>query len=454
MSGLFGFRCSTEDAPLAASTLVIFCGPTALAETDLQAVVQRETRTGAAPEQVYLIVPEGQVGAALSIDRSHMAWDPLSDRGTVIDVLAYDASGFLWLHDKLGSASAVTETLSTSLRRQGLTHMFRIRAAMLEAGPTAHFVKPSGKPARRFLRAAQALSEGPEIYFAALWLLPWLQTDVSVVHVDTSSISHLVFAAQLLKGLSYDGELAQVRTFRSYEGIDAHSFSRDRREVGLVSASESGTMAAALAGKVRERRDVLTIFSTADAPEGTAVLCDLRFDETLNPSGFSPPEGESASPLRASRPIRLLGEHFVAEAMPASAVTPLKADAPDSVAVLAKVKGGGVFSMLRSNPADDGKAPWVDVEALLRTAHGERWLREKACAVIPITTKALVLASLMRLSLKLNVKRAENLTGIFLATHRSRVAAGVGRETILQPRCWLSQARQGMGGNCSRSAAP
>lgn len=390
MSGLYGFRCSTPESPLAASTLVIFCGPNLFAETDLQAVVQRETRTGAAPEHVYLIVPNWQAETALSLDRRNTAWDPLSDRGTQIRVIAYDGHGTLEFRTQEAAPAPVPEDLAIAIRRQGLTRLFRDRGAMLDAGPTAHFVKPSGKPARRFMRAAQALSEGPEIYFSALWMLPWLAADVSIVHVDTSSISHLVFAALLMKDRSGEGELTQIMTFRSYEGIRTHSFSRDRRELCVVSASESGTMASLLGEKVQHRSDVLTLFSTANAPNDTTVLCDLRFDEELNPLGFQSSPRET--PLHASRPVRLIGEHFVVEARPASAVVPLKTDAPDCVARLAELKGGGVFSMLQSNPPDDAKAPWVDVSSLLTTSAGKKWLREKACAAIPITTRALLLA--------------------------------------------------------------
>jgi hypothetical protein len=312
----------------------------------------------------------------------------LSARGDEVRLIAYDQGGEF--HPRNWPEVEPLDKLMAAIRRQGLTALFRNRGGLLEAGPTAHFVKPSGRLDSRFLRAAHALSEGGEIFFTALWLLPCLGDDVRVVHVDTSSIASVVFAAQLLKGSAPDRTVPSLRTFRSYEGIDDHPFSRDRRELALISASQSGSMAEKLQSKLSRPTDVITLFSLGELPGGTTVLCDLRRDEKWNPRGLSPavtvPSG------LGMRAIRIIGEHFVAEAKPARAVLPIAPNAPSILRRLGSIAGAGVFSVLRAKGSEGEKAPWLDVGSLLRTQDCQKWIRTEAVSAIPLTTRALVRA--------------------------------------------------------------
>lgn len=387
MSELFAFRCSTPEFRVPESVLVIFCGPQPFSQLDISDAVTAATKVGPPPEMLLVLAPTDQASSITRMPSDHTAWAPLSRANTAIHVLSYDRVGQFTPH---GWSVRPEEklALTAAIRRQGLTQLFKDRGGMLEAGPTAHFVKPSLSLDTRFLRAANALSGGLELFFAALWLLPHLGDDVEVVHMDTSAVASLVLAAQLLKGPQAAATLPDLRTFRSYDGLRTHSFSNLRRELALISASQSGRMAGEIAPKLSRPSDVITLFSLSEPAPNTTVLCDLRHDDRANIRGF---EASVAQPTGLStRPIRIIGEHFIAEPRPARMVLPTTKNAPPVLNQLGRLAGVRAFSVLKTQPSEGPKAAWVDVPRLLQSPEAEGWISEKLLPELPLTTKALV----------------------------------------------------------------
>lgn len=386
MRGVYAFRCGTADHPLPTSSLVVFGGPTRFVYADLVSAVAAETRRALAPEAVYLIFPSpicDDVVAALREDES--ALDPLA-ADTVVGVYGYAADGSVSRVDQLRGATPVQPDLA-ALRRQGLTILFNRRGGLLDSGPTAHFVKPSATPDTRFLRASHALAEGAEIFFVAFWLLRFLGDDVEFIHLDTAAIASVPLAALLMKGQATP---PTIRTFRSYHGLATYPFNVDRPDLVIISASQSGTMAAEIMHKVKDPARIVTLFSTSDAPPGTSLLCDLRRDPTANLLGCEPTR-RTPNPTH-TRPIRLIGEHFIAETEAARSIIPGTAEAPAVVKdKIAKLQGCGVFTALRSGePIEQRRAIWVDIPKLRATAVFTDWIKMVAAREIPASTRAII----------------------------------------------------------------
>lgn len=385
MSAVFHFRCLTRCHPRTDAVLILFAGPTAYDRNAMLDAVTKESRRALAAEAAYLLYPAHLAAvAAADLKAASEIFAALPDDAPVC-IYGYDSNGRIALAAVLRGSppSAFPEE---EVRRQGLTTLFRRHGGALDAGPTAHFVRPSMRPSTRFLRASHALSDGVEIYFAALWLLPHLAPDVEYVHLDTSAIASVVLAALMLKGL--DPQPA-ILTFHSYTGMKTHPFSVDRPDLVVISASQSGMMAADLTKLVADRRRILTLFSSADAVPDTAVICDIRHDEQDNPRGYA--KAREVGDLSRTRPIRLISEDFSVEPEPPRAVVPTVQHKPRVLEMLAGLAGHEVLRSLRATDiADDRTAVWFDMPKLASQPAFRKWVDTIVARRVPAATRAIV----------------------------------------------------------------
>lgn len=385
MSAVFHFRCLTPCYPRSDAVLVLFAGPTTYDRNALLDAVTKESRRALAAEAAYLLYP------------AHLAADAAADLETAPEVFAAlpeDAPVCIYRYDNDGRISLTSNLRGTpparfpeaEIRRQGLTTLFRRHGGALDAGPTAHFVRPSMRPSTRFLRASHALSDGAEIYFAAMWLLPHLASDVEYVHLDTTAIASVVLAALALKGLNPQ---PAILTFHSYAGMKKHPFSVDRPDLVVISASQSGTMARDLTQLVADRRRILTLFSSADAVPDTIVICDIRHDDRDNPRGYT--KAREVGNTSRTRPIRLISEHFSIEPEPPRAVVPTVQHKPKVLETLASLAGREVVRSLRTTDiADERTAVWIDMLKLASQPVFQNWVETMVARRVPAATRAIV----------------------------------------------------------------
>lgn len=386
MTAIVHFRCLTPCFPRSDAVLILFAGPTAYDRNAVLDAVTKESRKALGAEAAYVLYP------------THLATVAAGDLGVTPEVFAAlpdDAPICIYGYDRDGRISLVTalrgEPPATfpeeAIRRQGLTTLFRRHGGALDAGPTAHFVRPSTRTSTRFLRASHALSDGAEIYFAALWLLPHLAADVEYVHLDTSAIASVVLAALVLKKLEPQ---PAILTFHSYSGMREHPFSIDRPDLVVISASQSGAMARDLTKLVADPKRILTLFSSADAAEGTAVICDIRHENRSNPLGYT--AARDLGDTSRTRPIRLISEHFSVEPEPPRAVVPTLQYQPKVLDTLASLAGKGVLRSLRTTDlADERAGVWIDMVALAPLAVFQDWVERIVTRHFPATTRAIVL---------------------------------------------------------------
>jgi hypothetical protein len=385
MTAMFHFRCLTPCFPRSDAVMVLFAGPTAYERNALLDAVTKESRRALGPEAAYLLYPADlATTAATDLVDAPEVFAALPDDAP-IGIYGYDRDGQISLTAALRGSPPATFP-EDAVRRQGLTTLFRRYGGVLDAGPTAHFVRPSTRSSTRFLRASHALSDGAEIYFAALWLLPHFAAEVAYVHLDTSAIASVALAALSLKRLNPQ---PVILTFHSYAGMRGHPFSIDRPDLVLISASQSGTMARELTELVADPARILTLFSSADAVTGTAVICDIRHDDYHNPMGY-PPAREVGDTSR-TRPIRLISEHFSVEPEPPRAVVPTVLHKPKVLDTLASLAGHGVFRSLRTTDiGDERTAVWIDMAALAPQPVFRDWVETMATRRVPAATCAIV----------------------------------------------------------------
>ncbi|BBK35208.1 hypothetical protein STAQ_02860 [Allostella sp. ATCC 35155] len=364
----------------------MFSGPTAYDRNAITDAITEETRRSLSPEAAYLLYPEETANEAL---------DDLRNSPDVFGALTDDAAIGVYQYNRRGEINLLggirgnpnDQIAVDEIRRQGLTILFRRRGGLLDAGPTAHFVRPSRRASSNFLRAAHALSGGAEIYFAAFWILPYLHASIENIHLDTSSIASVALAAQILnKSTSYP----TIHTFHSYDGLKKHPFSVDRADLVLISASQSGSMAKDIASRVADPGRVITLFSSADAPGNTKVICDIRHDPEYNDSGYDPAVEVTA--VASTRPIQLFGEHFLVSPQPLRSIVPIKSDAPAVIAdTLAKLVGKNVLVALRATGIGDARnSMWVDMVALKEVECFKLWIKRMVNNFVPAATRAVV----------------------------------------------------------------
>lgn len=374
------------------AVLVLFTGPTTTAYNDeaVTVALKQETSRSLAPDAVYLLCPTATVDANLS-NQLRQSLDSVGiPKYVEIGVYSYDQDGKLTLCSAM-AADKVDEVddggvFVGRIRRQGLTQLFRRHGAVIYAGPTAHFVRPSKRCSNHFYRASQALSDGAGIYFVALWLLPYLTDKTTFVHLDTSTIASVVFAALLLKAPHAH---PTVVTFQSYDHLEGHQFGDG--DLVIISASQSGEMKKCIASKGVNLANVLTLFSSAPAPD-KQVLCDIRYDADTNVAGYQFAEDAVSSPPM-TRPIRIISEHFVVGTEEPRMVVPGIKDAPKVIKeVLAKLVGSNVLVALK-RPQDSSPvvSVWFDMNKFVKLeVFQQEWIKKTVARHVPATTRAII----------------------------------------------------------------
>lgn len=386
MSNLFSFRCRASKAATLSSSLVVFCPPGMPSAADISDAIMENTARALSPEGVYFLCEEehaAQLFDDLFNDNDVLL--PVSHARDIV-ILSYSTTGEVTINGALKGGNPNDFEWSV-VARQGLTQLFVNRGGLVKSGPTSHFVKPSKKPDRRFLRASSALSDGAEIFFVALCLLPHFSGTVRTVHLDTSSIASVVMAAILM---SRRKEVPIVRTFHSYDKLKQHNFSKDEAELVVISASQSGAMATQLAELIGGSSRIITIFNSSDLPAAGEILCDLNFDAVVNPSGISAKSPNES--FEGSRPIKLVGEHFLSEPEPPRSALPgIRQNPSINSSLVSRVMGKGVFTCnFKKNRSLPAKSVWINADKLLSTENYKEWLEIVCLRDIPAAVAAIV----------------------------------------------------------------
>ncbi|WOI11576.1 hypothetical protein [Thalassospira lucentensis] len=400
MGAIFSFHYSMSGGSVSDRIVIMFCGE-GFDSDEYEDTVKFVTDRGLCPHKIVLILNETDYASVLrrpkEIEKKSLPVNNKSD----IYLLKFDSKGELlglkrissW--ERCSSDLVVSCGFRSSLIRQGMTQIFRKRSAMLDAGHTAYFtnsqkIGQNEKDRRRcFLRASNALSEGSEVLFIAFSLLPYMGNGLTRVHVDTSTITSVIYASFLLRK---GGSFPQVHNFKSYQGIEEHVFNLGEKNLVIISASQSGKLFEKIKNKFDEKTKILTLFKLSDevSPEEN-VICDLRKDKETNPNGYKVQPVLDSDRVKGARPLRMLGEQFVVGLSQAKGVTPSKVDLPKATRdILQSMLGQSIFSCFCVGYEDSVYPLWVRPKNIVACKAFKDWIEDIVRRNIPVSVSAII----------------------------------------------------------------
>ena len=383
---LYSYMCAVHKDGRYISTLVIFSGRGGLSGNAIETAIAQETDRSLSPECVFIITPE------ISDEINNQVCDvsnyhSISSTAT-IGLYTFDKRGDVTLSKAIRNPQDLPFELPLEqLRRQGMTILFRRRNGLVESGPTAHFVKPSGARDSQFLIGAHALSDSAEIFFIAFWLLRHIADyKIEYVHVDTSGIASVGLALSLLSS----DFMPVIRTFESYDGVHKIDTQPGRDDLILISASQSGGMAEKIKESVKNDQLIITLFSLSpNEVKAGHMLCDLNYDPKYNVHGYN--VSSKNIDADSTSAIRLAGERFMTEVSKPRKIIPTALGAPDVVKeYLEELVGKQVFSVFKFGLGGEERGIWIDVSNLLKTKICKEWVAKVVSSKIPVATKATI----------------------------------------------------------------
>lgn len=314
MKTTFSFRFSKGET--SRETLVVYCPPgTTVADVIRNAAT--DATVGGFPDEILILAPEFLATNLLNFGPVHPTIKRLSNLhdAVQISVQPFDENGAPLQAQAFAGRSAGKVWPLATLFTMGITQLFHDRGGEIRSSEGFHFLNPSGKHSRNFLRLSNLLVRQPEISFLAAALLPHVPSPRRTVLIDTPSLFSIVGALNQLRlgfGLTY----VAVENFGSYGGV-LPDIDTPESTTFLVSASTSGSLARKLRGEASAplytNDQFVHFLYLANAASEFAVVCDLT--KSRNPSGISPEISAYRSSdcklcESGSFPVRLLGDQF------------------------------------------------------------------------------------------------------------------------------------------------
>lgn len=376
MSTIFRYRWTPEHSRL--STLVIFTAQPTLDDPDFWDAINEDTGKNLSPDRIIIVVRD-DIFTSISRQLSTMAGEPADWRvdtiNTPVILAGFDFRGGLATQlQVLGPADELTSAQFEELKHSGTLSLFKTRTGLLLPSASTHYIHPSGRHSRGFLRTANLLIEGPEVSFLAMCLLSRLPSEVSYLWVDTSSISSLAYALVTLRHEMMPGfSLPVVNSFSSYDRLDRTRFGYHAKSLVLVSATTSGNLSRKLVEKGFPVDRVVTLFSLAQDTKDLSILCNLAEDDEVNPGRTYSATADfraTECPMckAGSKGVRFVGDQFLADAIVYQPYTILATDAPKTLSpLMERYAGKRAFGIrARRSQESDANELWVDTRPLMK----------------------------------------------------------------------------------------
>jgi hypothetical protein len=270
--------------------------------------------------------------------------------------------------------SSLEEISGAALRAIGMEALFQRYSPILDGRRGYHFRKPSQAHSQHFVRVAELLNDAVEVEFLAIWLLPFLTTEIRVISCDTTSIAAVAHSAiSLLQRFSALAIPIEVNTFHSYN-FASDEVSPRSDTLYLMSATTSGALEKLMVKKGVRAEQIVTLYSLGDQVCSDGVLCNLsatgcRIRNSL-PRIENFQDAATCPLCRDKIPfVEIVGDQFLPIRTEIEMVQPNAPDAPSWVAPLMQDTAGarvyrchfgrGVFENIHDL--------WIDVGALLAT---------------------------------------------------------------------------------------
>ncbi|MEX1142362.1 MAG: hypothetical protein WD993_08785 [Thermoleophilaceae bacterium] len=273
--------------------------------------------THAPPERVILMGSDESVLLSLAGDSALRETLPSVTRYVDppdIEPVAFDRSGTLT--SLVAEAATVSAVRRQKIMRCGLMTIFDKRQGMLTAGPGYHYVNPSRRHTKAFIRTGNVLLHSAEVAFIAMGLLEWCPAGTRRIFTDTASINAVGYAlADLCMHFDPHHARPTIDSFSSYGGLDRFDFD-ESESFCVVSASTSGNLEARLTSTGLLPADrIATLFYCGPALDGRRILCDITEREGVD-DGHAliesyASEGDCKLCRQGSATIHISGDQFL-----------------------------------------------------------------------------------------------------------------------------------------------
>lgn len=161
--------------------------------------------------------------------------------------IKYDSNG-------ISSIENCDVLTANQIASEGLIKIFHESNALLIAESGFHFVLPSKKHSKYFIRVGNMMTIQPHLYFIAFCIILKLNgKNFDKIYYDTPSILGILIAFQHLKAILGYQKLMKLECFFSYDQVKRTSFDTD--SLVIISASNSGN----LENEIREDLSIVTI---------------------------------------------------------------------------------------------------------------------------------------------------------------------------------------------------
>ena len=383
MRRLFAYRMAGKTPQPDSKWLVIFSPQATIPQGDLYDLLTEDIGTNLQPDALVLVVRDN-VAATIAAKLGELGpeeWRvPIGT--TAVVVAGFTEMGDLGGVHTVGSPGiTIDDAVFSTIRDRGLCELFHRRDGLVRPSETTHFVHPSGKHSKAFIRAANLLVLGPEVMFVAMTILGHIAPDLEYICVDTSSISsvgHAVIQLRQLFDASYIPPT--VNSFSSWSGINGgYDFTQPKKTFALISASTSGNMARELVQRKMLLKDrVLILFGLIESPSDVAVLCNLagdpRYGDKLPLVTEEYREPECPMCKAGSTPVHFVGDQFLADAIQHVGIKITGGDInKNSKAFLGRYRCLGALGMRQqSNNATAVDSYFVDVTKLRGSVFDDR----------------------------------------------------------------------------------
>ncbi|MBS1043576.1 hypothetical protein [Gluconobacter cerinus] len=402
MNNIYSFRARKNSTDPYPTWKVIFTTSEDLPVTNVQESLAEDIGRYLLPTAVIIIVRNNVHAQVVEKVRttglSQTDWRINADKVPLL-ILGFIANGECHNQTSAGTAHlTITQEQFDDVMNQGLCDIFFQRGALIKAEGGQHFVHPSGKHSQAFIRAANAFIDGAETMFAAACLLSKIPPNMRWLWIDTSSISNLAYAFALLRNLLAPSlTVPTITSFSSWKAVTENfEFPALPERAVLISATTSGNLAGRLIiDHGFNQSEVITLFSLAPTSKGI-VVCDLRRDDRSGMTSASvaaPEYREGNCPLcdAQSRPIRFVGDQFLADSVQYETVEILRDDAPKSLRdFMQDYYGNNAFGLRTSNGSDTLAHVDLDPKALIETKRFKDRFKAAVARYAPRQLTALV----------------------------------------------------------------
>ncbi|GAB5457592.1 MAG: hypothetical protein Hens3KO_06220 [Henriciella sp.] len=340
MKPVFSARCEFALQTSTHEILLLFSHRGVFDADHLVRTLEEEIAANLPPDEVLIALPApvfDQAKSQLENDPTLSLFVSRLQKRSTITLVAYDATGYEAKRAHLGGETLDSEIRLHDLNRRMITAIFNKRGGFVDAKETYHFVNPSKRHTKRFIRLSNILVNAAEIGFMAYTCLHRINDEIDRLLLDTPMLHSIAASINEIRAV-FGLPFLDVENFRSYGGLLEDGIESDDESLVIISASSSGGLARKLSAEFDMLPDQIVHFLyLGNNPELFHKICDLRVDKDENPHGVKElpivySEQDCKYCQQGSYQVHLHGDQFDVVGPQPDPILLKKADAPKNLA--------------------------------------------------------------------------------------------------------------------------